>query len=349
MTDVPHNEAVALLKPTVAELQELARVDFWCFVVLMFPILHPNQKLVHAHYLELIATVLMRAEGRVLRRLNFNMPPRHMKSLMISILYVAWRLGRDPSAQFICISYGDDLAHTHSAATRKVMQDPTYRQIFPETILEKWAVDHIRTTKGGHRYATSVGSDITGFGADEIIIDDPMQPDEATSEKAKDKLRQWVYSSVLTRFNDPKHGVLMLVMHRLAPDDLSVTFAGAADFILKLPLICETYEGFEDEENGKTIFERHPGDVLNPARMNGEEVEKLKATLPAHVFASQYQQRPTAGGSGMLSVDLFRRYETSETPKFELIIHSWDIGATVNGNASVCTRRTTATSYICLM
>ena len=27
---------------------------------------------------------------------------------------------------------------------------------------------------GGHRYATAVGSDITGFGADEIIIDAPF-------------------------------------------------------------------------------------------------------------------------------------------------------------------------------
>ena len=40
-------------------LVTFARVDFWCFVELMFSTLYPGQKLVYAGYLELIATVLM--------------------------------------------------------------------------------------------------------------------------------------------------------------------------------------------------------------------------------------------------------------------------------------------------
>src|SRR5208282_6136723 len=62
-----------------------------------------------------------------------------------------------------------------------------------------------------------------------------------------------------------------------------------------------------------------------------------RAKVPPHVFAAQYQQRPTAGGSGMLSVEKWRRYNLTMPPKFELLIHSWDIGATTTGNASVCT------------
>jgi hypothetical protein len=69
--------------------------------------------------------------------------------------------------------------------TRSLMQSEIYRRIFPETILDKKAVDYVRTTQQGARYVTSVGSDITGFGADVIIIDDPMQPDDAASEKTK--------------------------------------------------------------------------------------------------------------------------------------------------------------------
>lgn len=61
--------------------------------------------------------------------------------------------------------------------------------------------------------------------------------------------------------------------------------------------------------------------------------------MPPHVYAAQYQQRPIAGGSGMLSVDKWRRYDPEETSEFELIIDSWDIGATVGGNATVCTTR----------
>jgi len=158
-----------------------ARADFWCFVEVMFNVLYPGQKLVYAQYLELIATVLMRVEQGRYRNVIINLPPRHMKSALASILYPAWRLGRDPTTKFICISYGDDLAHDLSSQTRKIMRSELYRRVFPSTVLDKTAVDHIRTTKGGYRYATAVGSDITGFGADEIIIDDPIQPEDVHS------------------------------------------------------------------------------------------------------------------------------------------------------------------------
>src|SRR5271163_2764967 len=108
-----------------------ARVDFWCFVELMFSVLYPGQKLVYAAYLELIATVLMRVGHGSYRNVIINLPPRHMKSALASILYPAWRLGCDPTVKFICISYGDDLAHDLSAQTRKIMRSPLYKQIFP--------------------------------------------------------------------------------------------------------------------------------------------------------------------------------------------------------------------------
>ena len=71
----------------------------------------PGQKLIFAPYLGYIATVLMRVEQGKYRRVIINLPPRHMKSILTSVLYPAWRLGRDPTKKFICISYSDDLAH----------------------------------------------------------------------------------------------------------------------------------------------------------------------------------------------------------------------------------------------
>jgi predicted phage terminase large subunit-like protein len=317
-------------------LIQLARTDLMCFVELVFDVLHPGDPLIYADYLGLLASLLMRVERGKYQRVIVNMPPRHMKSMMVSVFYVAWRLGRDPTAKFITISYGDDLAHDLSALTRTLMMSKKYRAIFPGTILDKKAVDYVRTTKGGYRYATSIGSDITGFGADEIIVDDPMQPDDAASEHVKERIRRWFDSSVERRFNNSAHEVLILVMHRLAPDDLSATLSEHADIVLKLPLVAEKVEKYKALE--KLIFYRKPGDVLNPARMTAEKAAKLKARTPPYVWNSQYQQRPTAGGSGRLSIDRFQRYDLNKPPPFELTIHSWDIGATINGNASVCTK-----------
>ena len=333
--ELKRSTAVASLEVAQREaLVAFARADFWCFVELMFSVLYPGEKLVYAPYLELIATALMRVDQGAKRNVIINLPPRHMKSALVSILYTAWRLGRDPTVKFICISYGDDLAHDLSSQTRKVMRSELYRRIFPSTILDKSAVDHIRTTQGGYRYATAVGSDITGFGADEIIIDDPVQPEDVHSERVMQKVRDWVESSVRTRFNDPSKGAMILVMHRLGPDDLSGTLGPCADYILKLPLIAEKREHFI--YNDRDLMIREVGEPLNPARINIEEVEKIKARCAPHVFEGQYQQRPRASTSGYC--DLTRLVRYAEAPQFEAIVHSWDIAATKGaGDWTVCT------------
>lgn len=313
----------------------LARADFWCFIELTFDVLHPGQKLVFAEYLELLASVLGRVEEGKRRRVLINLPPRHMKSVITSVLFVAWCLGRKPGTRFICISYSDDLAHDLSNLTRRVLRSPIYRWIFPNVELEKSSEDYIRTTAGGFRYATSVGSTITGFGADVIIIDDPLQPEDVSSETAKREFRSWLGSSVQTRFNDQSKGAMILVMHRLAPDDPSADFEPTADFVLRFPLIADRDET-KYIYNGRIIYHRKEGQLLNPRLMDGDTVAQLRHMLPPHVFQSQYQQRPVAGGSGMYSVDQWPRYAPLEVTGFELLIHSWDIGATINGNASVC-------------
>lgn len=299
-------------------LVKFARADFICFVEFTFSVLNPGQRLDYADYLDALTRLLMGVESGRYRRVLVNLPPLHMKSMIVSMLYVAWRLGRDPARRFITVSYGNDLAHDHSSLARALMKSPLYQRIFPGTVLDKSAVDYVRTTKGGYRYATSIGSDITGFGADEIIVDHPMQPDDAASERAKERVRSCVFNSVLTRFNDPTKGALILVMHRLAPDDLSATLEPTADYILKLPLVAEETEKLTWK--GKLIFHREPGDVLNPNRISLEEAQEIKASLPGYVWDGQYQQRPTAGGSGMLSIERFRRFDLAKPPRFELTI-----------------------------
>jgi hypothetical protein len=55
-----------------AALATLARVDFCCFVELMFPVLYPGRELVYAGYLEVIATLLMRVGQRKFRNVSLS-------------------------------------------------------------------------------------------------------------------------------------------------------------------------------------------------------------------------------------------------------------------------------------
>lgn len=321
----------------IDDLHLLARIDFAIFVELVFQVLHPGKPIQHAPYIDvLFALMTSCAEGRT-DRVIVNLPPGFMKSMIISIFYTAWRLGVDPTRKFVCISYGDDLAHKHSIATRTVMLSPVYRAIFPDTVLLKKAENHLSTTKGGYRYATSAGSDITGFRPNEIVVDDPIEPLDGFNENVKLKLRDWISNSVMTRFENTSDSCFILVMHRIAPDDLSYTLSQQEGwFTLALSLIAGKEPPFTDAKTKAEIMRRQPGDILHPDRFSAKDIEKLRREVAPHAFEAQYQQAPKLGGSGMCSAERLHFY--TDKPKFEHLVHSWDIGATINGNPSVCTK-----------
>lgn len=79
------------------DLIAAARLDFGCFIELAFKVLHPGKKLIHAQYLDLLITLMESCAAGRQSRVIVNLPPGYMKSMLISIMYVAWRLGGDPT------------------------------------------------------------------------------------------------------------------------------------------------------------------------------------------------------------------------------------------------------------
>jgi hypothetical protein len=52
-------------------------------------------------------------------------------------------------------------------------------------------VPEFETTAQGSRVATSVGGVLTGRGADLIVIDDPLKPEEALSQAQRQAANEW--------------------------------------------------------------------------------------------------------------------------------------------------------------
>ncbi len=257
-----------------AELIALARVNFAIFVELMFPILHNGQSIKYAPYIDYLCSFLMRCGQPDRLRIIVNMPPGYMKSLLISVLFVAFRLGVDPGERFICASYGDDLAHKLGRMTREVMQSPLYRTMFPGTVLTKVAEDFLETKQGGSRYATAVGSDIAGFRANYSIIDDPLQPDQAHNAAAKQKAVDWFIGNIAQRLL--ANGVIIVVMHRLSPDDFSGSLEEMGGWcVRKFPLIHERNLNYL-YWSGKVLWAAKKGELLNPAYKNQADVDRLR-------------------------------------------------------------------------
>src|SRR6516162_823052 len=166
------------------EYEVILRSDLGWFAERCFSELNPQAPFLPNWHIEVIAAKLMAVREGKIRRLVINLPPRHLKSLLASIAFPAWCLGHEPSAQILCVSYAQDLADKLSRDCRHIVASDWYRQIFPATRLspQRAAMPEFDTTAQGCRLATSVGGVLTGRGADLIIIDDPLKPEEAMSQ-----------------------------------------------------------------------------------------------------------------------------------------------------------------------
>lgn len=177
----------------------------------------------HNFHIDVIADYLnMVTEGKE-NRIIINMPPRHLKSKMVSVAYVAFRLGQDPKLEFICVSYGQNLADELGELTLKIMESRWYKRIFKKTRISKssHSKSNFKTTQGGGRIATSTEGALTGMGADIIIVDDPIKQDEAMSEVQRNRVNHWFANTLVNRLNDKKRGAIIIVMQRVHQNDLT--------------------------------------------------------------------------------------------------------------------------------
>jgi hypothetical protein len=204
------------------EYKALLRADFASFAVHCFRELNPRTAFALSWHHEFIAAKLTAVrEGRI-RRLTISVPPRHLKSHLASVSFPAWCLGHEPGLQIICASYAQDLADKLSRDCRHILAGDWYRRLFATRLsAQRQAVSEFETTAQGCRLATSVGGVLTGRGADIIIIDDPLKPEEALSQAQRQAANDWFDHTLYSRLNDTRTGAIILIMHRLHEDDLA--------------------------------------------------------------------------------------------------------------------------------
>ncbi len=219
---MPTEEFLAKLDNPQRYMDELCRHDFTVFLERAFPEVHGGANISWNWHLDAIAYQLNRVQKGELLRLLVNLPPRNLKSFAISVAWIAWMLGQDPSLKFICVSYSSELAGKLARMCLSLMQSSWYLRIFPKTIIsaKRTASHDFETTAGGERLATSITGTLTGRGGSIIIIDDPIKPDEAMSDTVRNKVNDWYRTTLSSRLDDKENGALICVMQRLHAFDL---------------------------------------------------------------------------------------------------------------------------------
>lgn len=177
-----------------------ARTDFYVFVKLTAEAVIPN-KFKDGRHIELICGALQRQyESYVAHlenpkiktdRLQVFLPPRSMKSVLCTIMYTAWILGRNPKFRILLIGNSVSTAtDVFGRPLKNFINSDEYRSVFPETTIDPEAksAQRFATTFGGGFYCAGAGTGIAGRGGDFIICDDMLSEQNAFSKVERTKI-----------------------------------------------------------------------------------------------------------------------------------------------------------------
>lgn len=242
------------------------------------------------------------ANGTV-KRLMVCMPPRHGKSEFISHFFTSWYLAVHPERRIILTSYEAQFAARWGRLARNTVEEFGYlfgTMVSPNSsAANRW---DILGDRGG-MITAGVGGPITGYGADLLIIDDPVKnAEEASSQVVRDATWDWYRSTAYTRLEPG--GAIVLIMTRWHEDDLAGRLLLEAEQggekweTLVLPAIAE-----EGDPLG-----RAPGEALWPERFPIDELRGISRTLGSYMWSALYQQRPQPAGGQFFRRPTFRYY-----------------------------------------
>jgi predicted phage terminase large subunit-like protein len=230
------------------------------------------------------------------KRLIVTVPPRHGKSQLCSVYLPAWFLGRDPAAQVISVSYGQDLATSFGRQVRNLIGSEPFAAIFPRAAIaaDSRAVDEFRSSAGGTYIARGIGGGVTGYGGDLVIVDDPYRNRaDADSELVRASVLEYFRSTLYTRLMPG--GSIILILTRWHHDDL----VGR--------LLAESGEQWELER--LPAIDPGSGEALWPEWWPLERLRSIEREIGSREWYAQYQGEPTPAIGDYFRTEWFRYYD----------------------------------------
>ena len=294
--------------------------------------MQPDYKVGKHH--RILGDMLMSIERGEKDRICVNIPPRHGKSQLVSIMFPAWFLGRNPNKKVMMVSHTTDLAVDFGRKVRNLIATNEYKAIFPTVSLavDSKSAGRWNTSVGGEYYACGIGSSIAGRGADLLLIDDPHSEQDVINGNFDvfDKAYEWFTYGARTRLM-PK-GSVAIIQTRWHMDDLTgrvvkdMAQNDKADQyeIVEFPAILEV-PGKED-----STYIQKP---LWPEFFDLEALLRTKASMPTFQWSAQYQQEPTAEEASIVKREWWQNWGDKKAPLCEYIIMSLDAAAESHNRA----------------
>ncbi len=266
-----------------------------------WPTLEPGTPFVDNWHIDVICEHLQAvSEGRI-KNLIINVPPRTLKSSIVSVAWPTWEWIDRPHLKYLTASHADELATRDAVASRNLIQSPWYQEHFggrfrlssDQNVKSRYTND-----KTGHRITTSTQSGVVGEGGNRGLIDDPHDPKKALSDTYRNSSLTWHDQSFSSRLNDQRKDSFVIIMQRVHYQDLTGHLLAKGGYEhLCLPMEFDgvkrkTSLGYYDQRT-------EVGELLFPERFPRDVVDRLKELLGSYAYSAQYQQSPSPIGGGI--------------------------------------------------
>jgi predicted phage terminase large subunit-like protein len=304
------------------EFRRLVRTHLFYFVVKAFTETHgrtPDGR----DYIEHLCYFLQQLAQGEIKRLLINLPPRHLKTFIASICLAAWILGKRPATKIMIVSYGERLAESIAYQLREVLRSPWYREIFPKTKLstDRSQVGHFFTPDGGAVYSASIDGPLGGFGANIILVDDPVDLKYAGDIERNANSARRFFGVVRTRLDNQKEGGICITQHRLNEEDLSgrvLREGGERWKRVVLPFFESRTRTYRRPDGG--VYLRKKGTLLRQNGFSHKDVKELINSLVNPDFETLYQQNPAGLGSFRIKAEYLKRMDITGLPQVPLVV-----------------------------
>lgn len=265
-----------------------------------------------------------------IQNLDIQIPPRMLKSIIISVLFPTWVWTKNKSKKFLCASRSYDLSVKFNQQRRDLIQSKEYASIWPIGIKADQNTSHkFANYSRGFMQAVSVGGKVTGEGADFLLSDDLLDAMDSFSKSKREAACMWYSNAFYNRAQNKKKVRRLNINQRLHQKDISGHLEENHNFDrLVLPMIKTS------EDLSTLSFLKDPrkeGEFLFPARYGQEEMDDDYKGLGLYGWSAQYQQTPRPIGGGIIKEEWIRYYDVAPTNFIKKVITA---DLTFKGNAS---------------
>lgn len=283
--------------------------------------------------------------------LLINVPPGSTKTKLCSVVFPVWCWTKWFQMKFITASYSSVLALESAEESRDLIRSQRFQEMYPELSIKtdkdtksnykivkrtpsKVSDFHYREQTGGNRYSTSVGGTLTGFHGDILIWDDPLNPQQAASDKEVEVANRWIDQTLSTRKTDKGVSVTIGIMQRLRQNDPSGHLLEKEKTNLRHICFPGEIRNYRQNLKPAECVKYYKDDLFDARRMNWNVLLELEKDLGQYGFAGQIGQNPAPAGGGMFKIDHFQMVSEVIPPNnYIKTVRYWDKAASVGKGA----------------